>query len=690
MKNLSLLLALMLTSMFVRVVFANGSGQTVVVIDTGFDKTYPINYRSKSACFSESERSVNRISFERKFLTPVFRSDITTTSILYDGNIMSKCPNGQQSQSGSSSSYGANMPVRKKYRKAEARNYELNGSSARYVNSSFEDFYSDVIVKHGTNVARQVAIYAPSAHIFPITIGNINRQVNCKVLDTISEEYNQSSPDYYVNRYDKLIRQTGCGDFTTQQILLALDHVLKNPSGVAAINFSGGAPNSSLCSTRQGQNLVNALNNKGIAVIASVGNIVTNSSDWPACLPNVIGVARITSGGAAIGSSIRDNKQDFFMTGEMSDYKTGSSIYGTSFSSPKVAGIYASLKSINPNASVADITNVLKQTGSRIGSFAGRRINYQRAVEEIKKVTGNPPPTDPPSDPPPTDDPDSSPAPQPPTLPGKTAVLGFTDDTLYRDNFSIFFNLNGATSIASNISPLASSNANIGVTNVRDIKLSFKGKYYYRTDPNNLNGVDIFVNGVKRINFNTVQYFNTPAQLYFKKHTFMLNRNWLKNGDNEIRIRNAGPFSNLGMETTDIRMDYNLPIKMKLGQKITKLYGHRVGSKKHLTGLRVEFASPKSNVEFSATGFDIDSAIEIAVFLNQKRIGYLNRGSSGRYNASNTFKLRKEDYVSSGVNTIEFVQTSSSDQEMWGVTNMELVGIKSPSLAGVLMLLLDD
>ncbi len=137
-------------------------------------------------------------------------------------------------------------------------------------------------------------------------------------------------------------------------------------------------------------------------------------------------------------------------------------------------------------------------------------------------------------------------------------------------------------------------------------------------------------------------------------------------------------------------MDYNPPESLRIDQKDTRLYGHKVGTRKHLTGLRVEFASTKGDLEFSATGYDIDSSTEIAVFLNYKLIGYLTRGSSSSYNTGDSFLLEKEDFVSSGINTIEFVQTSSSDRENWGVVNMELTGVKPPAINGALMLLLGD
>ena len=196
------------------------------------------------------------------------------------------------------------------------------------------------------------------------------------------------------------------------------------------------------------------------------------------------------------------------------------------------------------------------------------------------------------------------------------------------------------------------------------------------------------MNGVPRITFNSVQH--ETHNLHFKKHSFTLNRNWLRSGNNSIEIKKSRlNRSNMRMRVTKVRMEYNAPLSMKFGQTLTSLYGHRVGSRRHLTGLRVAFSGGQSDVDFSVTGFDIDTNTEIAVFLNNTRVGYLTRSANGRYNTGNNFKFRKDDLISSGINTIEFVQTSSSDSETWGVTNLKLDGA-SPDISGIIMMLLSD
>ncbi len=281
-----------------------------------------------------------------------------------------------------------------------------------------------------------------------------------------------------------------------------------------------------------------------------------------------------------------------------------------------------------------------------------------------------------------------------PTPLGQRATLNFSDDTFYEYVDAVInFTLNGSASASVSESTgglvASESNANINISDVRDIQLDFDGRFSSGFSQADSGGIDIWVNGVKRINFShSIQNPDgSGTPFHFIKHSYMLNRNWLKRGNNEIIIKPRYSDS-VSSSVSKIRMEYNLPVSMNIGDKNTKFYGHRVGTKRHLTGLRVEFPSNKYDIEFSARGFDIDSPTEIAVFLNQKRIGYLKQGLSSQFNTGDTFILKKEDFVTRGINTIEFVQTSTSDNEIWGVTNMELIGVKPPVITGSLFLLL--
>lgn len=686
MKRIYFLLVFIASNLTMPVSANNGAGQTVAVIDFGFDKNVSAPYLNKSACFSQADSIQPVDSFFSDFPTTVSRRDFSRTDYQFRNGVMSKCPNGRASQSGSSIDYARNMPTRKKDRYDFVRNWSLVNSSPRIINSSFLTYYSEFTIKHGSNVVRQVQKTAPSSRIFPITIGSFNKSLNCTRNNRVEERYNQSSLDFYANYLDRYVTQIYCGNATVDNILDSLEHVLNNSSGVTAVNISAGVSNAHLCNAREGADTVTKLNDKGIVVVASVGNINGLNVFWPACLSNVIGVAQTDGTGRVIDSSIRDNKQDFFYSGFANDYQTGDITRGTSIAAPKVAGIYATLKSINPNASITDITNILTSTGSRIGSFAGRRINFAEAIEEIGGIAGTPttpPPTTTPTPPTGGGATNPNPAPRPPTPVGQTASLGITDDTLYRQAVTFFVNLNGSASPA-----IRSSNINIPVSDLRDIRLDFDGLFYTSVNPSSLAGIDIVVNGVPRITFNSL--IHSTHNRFYRKHSFTLNRNWLRSGNNSIEIKKSRlNRSSMTMRVTKVRMEYNEPIAMRFGDSIGSLYGHRVGSKRHLTGLRVAFSGGQSDVDFSVTGFDIDTNTEVAVFLNNTRVGYLTAGGNNRNNSGNRFKFRKDDLISSGVNTIEFVQTSSSDSETWGVSNLTLDGA-SPDISGVIMMLLSD
>jgi len=652
---------------------STGNGWTVGVIDSGFNKNYTKGRATRSACLSE------RTSFNT---TGGNYSSYKQT--IYYFNILSKCLNDNSSDAGSGSK-AKTMPRSK-------QTYTYTGYASRFQEDMYKSYYSN----HGTNVLDQVLKSAPSANTFLITIGSFKGEPtgnNTNLNDircsgsSYRDEWKNDIPNYrHLVRY---YTKTDCKEsIKPVQIRDSVNYLASFASGMASVNISLGADNQGYCNSRLYKSNFQRLVDRGVIPVAATGNSSGGNVEFPACLSNVVAVAQ-TKNGVPTGSSLNGSQVDYFAEVSGTEVTGNRTLRGTSFAAPLVAGAFAAMKSANPNATASQLKRVLHETGTPVSGYTARRINVARAIREIIRVNPEPPTPPPPTTPPPTTPPPTTPEPQPPTPPGQTAVLGFTDNTLYSSldypndparTVRLAINLNGSTSASTNtnvsIEPLA--NPNIGISNVRDIKISFNGLFKSRRLPQNVSGVDIWVNGTQRINFNSTQYIPT-GNLHFKKHSFILNRNWLRSGDNEILIK-PRIWSEIGWRVTDIRMDYNSPIKMRLGQKITKLYGHRVGSKKHLTGLRVEFDSPSKDIEFSATGFDIDSSTEIAVFLNQKRIGYLKRGSSSRYNAGDVFKLRKEDFVISGVNTIEFVQTSSSDRETWGVTNMELSDVQVPNI----------
>ncbi|MGH1540687.1 MAG: S8 family peptidase [Arenicella sp.] len=666
----------------------DGSGWTVAIIDSGFNKNYTPGRVVRSNCFS---RKTEVITDDR--------STAGTTSKSYLFKHLSKCENDEASDSHSNSTHGKTLPRFK-------QNYYYYQNAGRVERKNFTSYYS----QHGTNVFHQVLKPAPRVNLFPVTIGSFSIDEsdssytdihikNCNPT-LVSREYPISGRDYRITKFAAY----SCSEYTTgDNILEGVNGVFNNSNKVVSANISLGYVATKLCAQQTAHDRFQLLINKGIIPVAASGNSSSLPIHWPACLNNVIAVAQVRNG-IPVYSSVTGGKIDYFAEVTGNKPTDNQFLRGTSYAAPLVSGAFAAMKSANPNATVKQLKEVLHNTGTPVAGYTARVINVARAVQAIKNVPTDPtnPNPNPDPEPPTNPDPVTTIPPKPPTPLGQTARLGITDDTLYshRDYpddpdraVRLAFTLNGGASAGSSeqkneLSVASASNPNISISDLRDIRLDFDGEFFSYADVRYVDGIDIWVNGVQRINFNSTQQAPS-SNIHFKRHSFMLNRNWLQSGSNEIQIK-PRKWSQIAWRVSRIRMDYNSPVPMVIGSSDTKLYGHRVGTRKHLTGMRVEFASVKSDVEFSVTGFDIDWNTEIAVFLNRRRIGYLTRGSSSQYNSGDTFLLEEESFVDSGINTIEFVQTSSSDRENWGVTNMELTGVKPPAIQGALMLLLSD
>ncbi len=652
----------------------DGSGWTVAVVDSGFNKSYSQGTITRSTC----------ISRKTDFFTDDRSVAGQTISKSYLFKHLSKCDNDTGVAIGQGNAGAKTLPRYK-------QNYYFYRNAGRVERKNFTSYYSN----HGTNVLHQALKSAPRANIFPITVGSFSidekdpnytyiHTKNC-TQELVSREYPISGRDYRITNYASY----GCSERIDWAHLITAARHLKDSSGnVVAVNFSLGFRNSAqLCKEQTNNNDFKALLNKGIIPVAASGNTPNLPIHYPACLSSVTAVAQVRNG-IPVYSSVTGGKIDYFAEVTGNKPTDNQFLRGTSYAAPLVSGAFAAMKSANPKATLTQLKEVLHNTGTPVAGYTARVINVARAVQAIKNVPTEP--TNPPTPPNPPTTPDPT---QPTTPPGQRATLGIASDTYYAGHVKFAFDLNGDSYSASSLPEKSLAKAGARVTDLRDIKLTFDAQLCTGKDPSTLQGVDIFVNGVRRHYFHGLRYTPGAIDCYnlgYRGLSFMLNRNWLKNGENIIEMHRRNYRDPFTLGATNIRMDYNPPETLRIDQKDPRLYGHRVGTRKHLTGLRVEFASTKDDLEFSATGFDIDSSTEIALFLNYKFIGYLTRGSSSRYNAGDVFRLEKEDFVSSGINTIEFVQTSSSDRENWGVVNMELTGVKPPAINGALMLLLGD
>ncbi len=97
-------------------------------------------------------------------------------------------------------------------------------------------------------------------------------------------------------------------------------------------------------------------------------------------------------------------------------------------------------------------------------------------------------------------------------------------------------------------------------------------------------------------------------------------------------------------------------------------YGHNYGTGEHKTVLAGIFTGDgTSTYHLQVTGYDIDYADEISVWLNGTQIGFLAKGPNNKLNAGDLFTLPPTLHEA-GPNAIEFRQRTVGWK--WGVTDL--------------------
>jgi len=109
----------------------------------------------------------------------------------------------------------------------------------------------------------------------------------------------------------------------------------------------------------------------------------------------------------------------------------------------------------------------------------------------------------------------------------------------------------------------------------------------------------------------------------------------------------------------------------------TGQYGHNYGSNQHPAELIATFDGGTVDLVLSVSGYDIDYADEVEVYLNDFLQGYLSPGLDNGLNGGNSFPIPTGNQLS-GENRIKFVVKNAA--WTWGVTNL-LVARDSGSVA---------
>ena len=162
---------------------------------------------------------------------------------------------------------------------------------------------------------------------------------------------------------------------------------------IAAVNMSlGGGNNTTSCDTDPLKTPIDSLLSMDIATVISAGNdAFTNAVGSPGCISTAFTVGSTTDADVVSDFSNRGTLLDVFAPG--SDVRSSvpgsyANLSGTSMAAPHVAGALALLKEANPNRSMVDLMDDLRETGVPISyqsdgnTITTPRIDLAAAVQD--------------------------------------------------------------------------------------------------------------------------------------------------------------------------------------------------------------------------------------------------------------------------------------------------------------------
>ena len=108
---------------------------------------------------------------------------------------------------------------------------------------------------------------------------------------------------------------------------------------------------------------------------------------------------------------------------------------------------------------------------------------------------------------------------------------------------------------------------------------------------------------------------------------------------------------------------------LQVGVMETGEYGWKWGTNEHKVELYASFTGTGGDLTLNVTGYDIDYADELAVYLNGNLIGHLTKGPNNRLNSGDSFSIPATAQLP-GTNLLRFKVRNSGWK--WGVTDLLL------------------
>ena len=169
----------------------------------------------------------------------------------------------------------------------------------------------------------------------------------------------------------KVADSTGYAYYSS--IASGINYAVAHGARVINISIAGTTSSSTL------QNAMNYAWSKNVVVVCAAGNYGNSAPEYPAACVNAVAVSGLEPGDTLAGWSSYGSYVTVCAPGDgiiTTDRSGGySTVAGTSFSSPIVAGVVALMASANPSLSNAQIVSILKSTATDLGA-SGYDVSY--------------------------------------------------------------------------------------------------------------------------------------------------------------------------------------------------------------------------------------------------------------------------------------------------------------------------